>query len=67
MEWLRDKVAGRVPIVAKGILHPQDALEAVRCGAKGIVVSNHGGRQVDGSVPAIDAVREYDVVIKCAG
>lgn len=42
-----------LPIVVKGVLHPQDAVEAMEAGANGLIVSNHGGRQVDGSVPAL--------------
>ncbi|HEU5061859.1 MAG TPA: alpha-hydroxy-acid oxidizing protein [Solirubrobacterales bacterium] len=45
-----------LPIVVKGIQHAEDACEAVRRGADGIVVSNHGGRQVDGAIPSIDAL-----------
>src|SRR4051812_34825937 len=45
-----------LPIVLKGILHPDDAAQAVEAGADGIVVSNHGGRQVDGSIATIDAL-----------
>jgi isopentenyl diphosphate isomerase/L-lactate dehydrogenase-like FMN-dependent dehydrogenase len=46
----------RLPIVLKGILHPDDARRAVDLGVSGIVVSNHGGRQVDGSVASLDAL-----------
>ena len=46
----------RLPVVLKGILHPDDAREAVARGARGVVVSNHGGRQVDGAVGALDAL-----------
>lgn len=45
-----------LPMLVKGILHPLDALEALDCGMDGIVVSNHGGRQVDGSIAALDAL-----------
>jgi len=45
-----------LPIVLKGILHPEDARLAVQHGADGIIVSNHGGRQVDGSIGALDAL-----------
>jgi lactate 2-monooxygenase len=45
-----------LPIVVKGIQHPEDAREAVRRGVDGIVVSNHGGRQVDGAIASIDAL-----------
>lgn len=62
LEWIRDVWKGA--IVIKGILDPQDARDALRFGADGIVVSNHGGRQLDGvlssarALPAIaDAVK----------
>jgi isopentenyl diphosphate isomerase/L-lactate dehydrogenase-like FMN-dependent dehydrogenase len=44
------------PIVLKGILHPDDARRAADAGMDGIVVSNHGGRQVDGAVAALDVL-----------
>ena len=43
-------------LVLKGILHPDDALAALALGADGVVVSNHGGRALDGSIAAIDAL-----------
>jgi lactate 2-monooxygenase len=46
----------RLPIVLKGILHPDDARLAVEHGVEGVLVSNHGGRQVDGAVGALDAL-----------
>ncbi|MCF7506017.1 FMN-dependent L-lactate dehydrogenase LldD [Vibrio sp. L3-7] len=62
LEWIRDFWDG--PMVIKGILDQEDAKDAVRFGADGIVVSNHGGRQLDGvlssakALPAIaDAVK----------
>jgi L-lactate dehydrogenase (cytochrome) len=45
-----------LPIVVKGIQHVEDAREAARRGLDGIVVSNHGGRQVDGAVASLDAL-----------
>jgi lactate 2-monooxygenase len=45
-----------LPIVLKGILHPDDAQLAVEHGVQGVLVSNHGGRQVDGAVGALDAL-----------
>jgi lactate 2-monooxygenase len=45
-----------LPIVVKGIQHVEDAREAVRRGLDGIVVSNHGGRQVDGAIASLDAL-----------
>ncbi|MEU7927477.1 alpha-hydroxy acid oxidase [Micromonospora sp. NPDC049801] len=52
--WLRG-VTG-LPILLKGILHPADARLAVQHGAAGVIVSNHGGRQLDGTVPTLDAL-----------
>jgi lactate 2-monooxygenase len=46
----------RLPILLKGILHPADARMAVDRGADGLIVSNHGGRQVDGSIASLDAL-----------
>jgi lactate 2-monooxygenase len=46
----------RLPIVLKGILHPDDARRAADLGMDGVIVSNHGGRQVDGAVAALDAL-----------
>ncbi|GAA4670974.1 alpha-hydroxy-acid oxidizing protein [Gordonia humi] len=54
-----------LPIVLKGVLHPDDALEAVERGVDGIIVSNHGGRQVDGSISSTDAL--VDVVDAVSG
>lgn len=47
-----------LPVIPKGILHPEDARLAVAAGADGVVVSNHGGRQVDGSRAALGALPE---------
>jgi lactate 2-monooxygenase len=46
----------RLPIVLKGVLHPDDARRAVDSGVDGVIVSNHGGRQVDGAIAALDAL-----------
>jgi lactate 2-monooxygenase len=46
----------RLPILLKGILHPEDARMAVERGMDGVIVSNHGGRQVDGAIGALDAL-----------
>jgi isopentenyl diphosphate isomerase/L-lactate dehydrogenase-like FMN-dependent dehydrogenase len=46
----------RLPLILKGILTPEDARRAVAHGAKGIVVSNHGGRQLDGAPASLDAL-----------
>lgn len=52
--WLRSIT--RLPIVLKGVLHPDDARAAVDAGVDALIVSNHGGRQVDGAVAALDAL-----------
>jgi len=54
LAWLRRQWDG--PLAVKGILHPNDARRAVACGADGIVVSNHGGRQLDAVVPSLRAL-----------
>jgi 4-hydroxymandelate oxidase len=54
IEWLRGLT--RLPIVLKGIVRADDAVRAVAVGAAGVVVSNHGGRQLDGSIATIDAL-----------
>lgn len=46
------------PVVLKGIQHPEDAVKAAECGADGIIVSNHGGRQLDGAVSSLDMLPE---------
>ncbi len=54
LDWLRETTS--LPIVLKGILHPEDAREAAERGVEAIVVSNHGGRQVDGAIASLDAL-----------
>lgn len=67
LEWIRDFWKG--PMVIKGILDPEDAKDAVTFGADGIVVSNHGGRQLDGvlssarALPAIADAVKGDITI----
>ncbi len=52
-----------LPILLKGILHPEDARRAIESGADGIVVSNHGGRQLDGAVSSIDILPSITEVV----
>jgi lactate 2-monooxygenase len=54
LEFLRQRTG--LPILLKGILHPEDATGAIEAGIDGIVVSNHGGRQVDGSIATLEAL-----------
>ncbi len=56
LDWLRGRT--ELPILVKGVLTAEDARIALEHGVDGIVVSNHGGRQVDGSVAALDALVE---------
>lgn len=52
LTWLRAQTT--LPVIIKGITDPDDALQAMECGADGIIVSNHGGRVLDGVPAAID-------------
>lgn len=54
----------KLPIILKGILHPEDAKRALEHGVDGLIVSNHGGRQVDGAIAALDALPEICEVIQ---
>ena len=54
LPFLRERT--KLPILLKGILHPDDAARAVDEGMDGVIVSNHGGRQVDGAIATIEAL-----------
>src|SRR5918998_998871 len=54
LAFLRERT--KLPILLKGILHPDDAARAIAEGMDGVIVSNHGGRQVDGATATIDAL-----------
>ncbi|NEQ12779.1 MAG: alpha-hydroxy-acid oxidizing protein [Moorea sp. SIO3E2] len=56
LEWLQSITT--LPVLVKGILRGDDALKALDHGAKGIIVSNHGGRQLDSAIASIDALPE---------
>jgi len=62
LEWVREFWDG--PMVIKGILDQQDAKDAVSFGADGIVVSNHGGRQLDGVVSSAKALPDIADAVK---
>jgi 4-hydroxymandelate oxidase len=55
MAWLRAQTA--LPLLMKGVLHPEDAEKAIRYGFDGLVVSNHGGRVLDSVVSSVDALK----------
>lgn len=54
LDWVRS--LGNLPLILKGVVRPDDARRAVQAGVDGIVVSNHGGRQLDGAPPSIVAL-----------
>jgi 4-hydroxymandelate oxidase len=54
--WIRQRTT--VPLLVKGVLHPMDARRCVDLGADGVIVSNHGGRQLDGVVPSLVALEQ---------
>ncbi|MBS1680331.1 MAG: lactate 2-monooxygenase [Bacteroidetes bacterium] len=62
LNYLRDIT--KLPVLLKGILHPDDARKAIECGVNGIIVSNHGGRQVDGSISTIEALPSIVEVVQ---
>lgn len=54
LAYLRERT--RLPLLLKGVLHPEDARQALAAGIDGIIVSNHGGRQVDGALASLEAL-----------
>ena len=46
----------KLPVLLKGVLHPDDAKKAAELGMDGLIVSNHGGRQIDGEIASLDAL-----------
>lgn len=63
-----------IPVLAKGILSPEDARHARQAGCEGVIVSNHGGRHLDGTVSALDALEtitktgeDYGIVLMDSG
>ncbi|MEO3926644.1 aminotransferase class I/II-fold pyridoxal phosphate-dependent enzyme [Micromonosporaceae bacterium B7E4] len=59
--WLVSRT--RLPVVVKGVLRGDDATRAVESGAAGVLVSNHGGRQLDGAIAAVDAVADVAAAV----
>jgi len=62
LSFLRERTD--LPIILKGVLHQEDAARAVDAGMNGVVVSNHGGRQVDGAIATLEALPE---IVKAVG
>jgi len=65
VEWFVKTV--QMPVFVKGVLHPEDALLAAKCGVSGVIVSNHGGRQLDGAISTLDALPEIVSAMKDTG
>ena len=63
LAFLRERT--KLPIVLKGIQHPDDAVLAIKHGVDGIIVSNHAGRQIDGAIGSLDAL--VDIAAKANG
>lgn len=61
VSWLKSRT--HLPVLIKGILHAGDAVKARDSGADGIIVSNHGGRQVDGAISTIEALPKIRMVL----
>ena len=62
IEWLRGQTS--LPLLIKGIVHPDDAERAIACGVDGVVVSNHGGRTLDTLPASLDALRVVSMRVK---
>ena len=62
LEWLIGKTS--LPVIVKGVVRADDARQAVEAGARGLIVSNHGGRQLDYAIASLDALPE---VVQAAG
>jgi lactate 2-monooxygenase len=61
LKFLRERT--KLPILLKGILHPDDARKTIDYGMDGIIISNHGGRQVDGSISTFEALPKITEVV----
>ncbi|KAG7368002.1 glycolate oxidase [Nitzschia inconspicua] len=62
--WLKSALPTNMPLVIKGIMTAEDAVLAMEAGADGIMVSNHGGRQLDGCLATIDALPEIAYAVR---
>ena len=61
VDWLRSRT--KLPILLKGVVHPDDAAKAMDHGVDGLVISNHGGRQLDGAIGTLDALPDIADVV----
>lgn len=68
VRWVKEQTACKeLPLVVKGIMTAEDAILAVEAGADGLMVSNHGGRQQDGCLAAIDALSDVVQAVRGRG
>lgn len=58
VRWLKREACRDLPLIVKGIMTAEDAIEAVKAGADGVMISNHGGRGLDGALATIDVLPE---------
>ena len=65
IEWFVKEVG--LPVLVKGVLHPDDARRAQQAGVRGVVVSNHGGRQLDGALATLDGLPEIVAALEGSG
>jgi 4-hydroxymandelate oxidase len=63
LEWLHGQT--KLPVVLKGVVHPDDARAAMEHGAAAVIVSNHGGRQLDSSLATIEALPRVVEAVAC--
>jgi (S)-2-hydroxy-acid oxidase len=61
--WLKEEVCGGLPLIVKGIMTAEDAVLAIEAGADAIMVSNHGGRQLDTCLGSIDVLPEVVMAV----
>lgn len=64
VKWLKKEACHDMPLIVKGIMTAEDAIQAMEAGADGVMISNHGGRQLDGGLATIDVLPE---VVKAIG
>ncbi|MFZ5827509.1 MAG: alpha-hydroxy-acid oxidizing protein [Bacillota bacterium] len=62
VDFIREQT--RLPVLLKGLTHPEDAALALKHGVDGLIVSNHGGRQLDGAIATLDALPEIVATVK---
>jgi (S)-2-hydroxy-acid oxidase len=67
VRWLKANACPHLPLIVKGIMTGEDADHAMNAGADGVMVSNHGGRQLDGALATIDVLPEVVAAVRQRG